>query len=255
MDEELIGLGIELAATALIMACAGVAGLAVMGLAEYSLYDLARAADFEFLRGRYNVLRVLRPHLLHGIHRGRDVWLAYSLGQYLSDAPGEGVWTVTCALPPHRRLHLRVTRRWPCGRRGRPSGKAWFDWRLCVRGGPVAFLDALLADDSIRPRLLRTPAPLGGLGGQLTMTRAGPLVLARRSIHFSRARLQRDLDLLADIAALVERFAAESAPQAAADGSRRGGSRRSASSQSSSDSPAAENAASSEGRSSGIESK
>jgi hypothetical protein len=255
MDGELIDLGIEVVTLALLMGCAGVAGLAVMGLAEYSLYDLARAADFEFQHGRYNFLRVLRPHLLHGIHRGRDVWLAYSLGQYLSDAPSEGIWTIAYGMPPHRRVHLRVTRRWPCERRGRPSGDACFDWRLCVRGGPVAFLDALLADASIRRRLLRTLAPLGGLGGQLTMTRAGPLVLSHRSIHFGRARIRRGMELLADIAAVVERYAAEGAVQPEADGSARGASRRSASSQSSSASPAAESAASSEGRSSGIESK
>lgn len=255
MHGELIDLGIDVATLALMLGCAGVAGLAVMGLAEYSLYDLARASDFEFLHGRYNVLRVLRPHVLHGFHRGRDVWLTYSLGQYLSDAPNQGVWTIAYALPPHGRLHLRVTPRWLWERRGRPSGDACFDFWLRVEGGPRVFSEALLAEASIRRRLLRTLAPIFGPGGQLTMTRAGPLVLSHRSIHFSRARIRRGMDLLGDIAALVERHAAEDAPQPEADGSARGASSRSASSQSSSASPAAERAASSTGRSSGIVSK
>jgi hypothetical protein len=189
----------------------GSAGLLIMILSELALRNYARTADFVFEPGHYNYLRALRPHILHGSDRGREVAITYSLGDYWSAGQNRGISSVTYALPPHSKLHIKVTPARPWGEKGTRSGDPRFDRWVRVTGGPKAFVQALLADASVRSRLKDTVSPTFTFTSTLTLTPAGLLTLRHKSAILTRGRILSDIELLGDIAEMIAKHFPEDA--------------------------------------------
>jgi hypothetical protein len=192
-----------------IIACG--AGLLIMILSELALRNYPRTADFVFEPGHYNYLRALRPHILHGSDRGHEVAISYSLGDYWSAGKNSGISSVTYALPPHPKLHIKVTPARPWGEKGTRSGDPRFDRWVRVTGGPKVFVQALLADASIRSRLKDAISPTFTFTSTLTLTPATPLALRHKSAILTTGRIQSDIELLRDIAALIAKHLPEDA--------------------------------------------
>ena len=202
---------LEVAALIAVPVIIGSAGLVIMVISEFTLRKLARGEGFVFEPGHYDYFRALRPHVLHGSHRGHNVTIAYSLGDYWSAQGNRGISSVTCSLPPHPKVRVKVTPARPWGEKGTRSGDPRFDRWVRVTGGPKAFVQALLADASIRSRLKDAISPTFTFTSTLTLTPATPLTLRHRSAILTRARTRRDLELLGDIAERVEKHCPEDA--------------------------------------------
>ena len=202
---------VELATLIGVPIIVGSAGLVIMVISEFALRGFAQTADFTFEPGHYNYLRALRPHILHGSDRGHEVAIAYSLGDYWSAGRNRGISSVTYVLPPHPKLHVSVTPARPWGEKGTRSGDPRFDRWVCVKGGPKAFVQALLADASTRSRLKDVISPTFTFTSTLTLTPATPLALRHKSVILTKGRIRRDVELLGDIAELIEKHCPEDA--------------------------------------------
>ncbi len=185
--------------------CAGIAGITIMLAAELLLFNFAQAGSFTFQAGRYNLRSAQWPHVLRGSHRDHDVTIMYSLGHYFAEGENRGISTITYAVPPHPKVHLRVAPRRLFERKAQRSGVHSFDNWVTVRGGPKAFVQSLLSDESVRTRLKATISPTFTFTSTLSMAPAGPLVLRHKSMFLSPSRIEMDLELLGDIAAVVDR--------------------------------------------------
>ena len=194
----------ELAVIVGVPIAAGGAGLLIMILSELALRDFARSSDFVFEPGHYDYSRALRPHIVHGSDRGHEVAVSYSLGDYWAAERNRGISAVTYVLPPHPKLRLNVTPARPWGEKGIRSGDPAFDRWVRVKGGPRAFVGALLADASIRSRLKDTISPTFTFTSSLTLTPVTPLTLRHGSAILTGGKIRRDIELLGDIAELIE---------------------------------------------------
>jgi hypothetical protein len=193
-----------LAVIAVVSILAGVPGLSIMLAAELALYNIAQSNSFTFEAGNYILRDARRPHVLRGSDRGHDVVVTYCLGARPSLGGDRGISTISYSIPPHPKIHLRVAPRSWFGKRSHRAGVPEFDNRVTASGGPKAFIDALLADAGVRSRLKDTISPPYRFSSTLTITQAGPLLLRHKSLFLRSERIRSDIELLGDIARILE---------------------------------------------------
>ena len=189
----------------------GVAGISVMMIYEFFLYNFARKAGYTFEPGRFNFFRVLRPHVLRGSDQGHTVILTYNLGKFLSEGSNSPIIRLEYYLPSHRKIHMSITPGFPWEKRATPSGDKRFDRWVRVKGGPKAFIKELVSDATIRARLKETISPTFKFKGNLKLTPAGPLVLSRNSSILTINLINDDIELLRDIARIIKKYSYEEA--------------------------------------------
>jgi len=194
----------EILAIIAVSIVASMAGIVVMLAAELALYNFAQSNSFTIEPGRYHLWAALRPHVLRGELRGHDITVTYSLGEYFGYAENRGISSIVCSVPPHPKLHLRVASWRLFEKRSRRTGCREFDNWVTLNGGPKAFLTSVLSDDTIVHRLKDTISPVFSFTSTLTLTPTGPLVLRHKSVFLTAGRIRSDVELLADIAAIIE---------------------------------------------------